>query len=222
MSKLNNENLITLETLVSIFTVEKGTFKILLKRKSTDPYKGYWVLPGKILNNQTTLEENTDSILNETIGTTKIYIEQNFTFSKIDREPNERVLATTYIGLIDSKTNELKNKIETTELQWFPINELPKIGYDNKEIIDYSIEKLKIKLNNITIIKNLFPSDFTLPELQNIYESIMNLKLDRRNFRKKFINLGLIEDTGYKSEGGSGRPAKLYRFKDDLKEINIF
>ena len=96
------------------------------------------------------------------------------------------------------------------------------MAYDHKEILENAIEKLKTKLTNTNVLKNLFPSDFTLPELQNVYEKIMNIKLDRRNFRKKFINLGLIEDTGYKNEGGSGRPAKLYKFKENIKEIDLF
>ena len=81
---------------------------------------------------------------------------------------------------------------------------------------------LYVKIVNTNILKSLFPSDFTLPELQNVYESILNRTLDRRNFRKKFINLGLIEDTGYKNEGYNGRPAKLYRFKENIKERDLF
>ena len=72
------------------------------------------------------------------------------------------------------------------------------------------------------MLKNLFPSDFTLPEIQKVYEQILNKKLDRRNFRKKFINLGLVTDTGDKNSGGNGRPGKLYRFNDDLKERDLF
>lgn len=223
MNKINNENSVLIEVLINIFTVEKGNLKILLSRKTTEPYKGYWELPNKILNKEETLEEKKEIILEETLGTKNVYTEQNHTFSKLDRNPNGRVLATSYIGLIDSKTIEIKNKKEDNkEYEWFTINELPKLAYDHKEVIEKATELLKTKLININILKKLFPSDFTLPELQGIYENILNKKLDRRNFRKKFINLGLIEDTGYKSEGRSGRPAKLYRFKESLKETYIF
>ena len=77
-------------------------------------------------------------------------------------------------------------------------------------------------MGNSNILKILFPSDFTLPELQRLYEQILGKKLDRRNFRKKFINLGLIEDTGDKNEGAAGRPAKLYRLKEQIEERNLF
>lgn len=223
MSKNNNENNIILENIISIFTIEKGTLKVLLQRKKTEPYKGYWRLPGNILNNAITIEQNIDEILDETIGTSNIYKEQVYTFSNIDRYPSERIIATAYVALTDNKTIEIKKEdaqIEDTD--WFDINALPKIAFDHKEIMDKAREELKSKLTNTTILKKLFPSDFTLPELQNTFESIMNIKLDRRNFRKKFITLGIIEETGYNNIGGSGRPAKLYRFKENIKETNLF
>ena len=107
-------------------------------------------------------------------------------------------------------------------MKWFLINELPKIGYDHEEIAINSIETLKKKLLTSESLKTLFPSDFTLPELQKIYEQILGKQLDRRNFRKKFLSLDLIEDTNEKNIGCNGRPAKLYRFKEGIQNINIF
>lgn len=223
MSKTNEKNSILLENRINIFTVENGNLKVLLQKKSKEPYKGYWELPGSLLKKDETLEENINNLLIETIGTKNIYKEQNYTFSSIDRYPNERVLATSYIGLTDTRKVKLNKNIEDIEdIQWFDMKELPKIAFDHKEIMDKARQELKSKLTNTTVLKNLFPSDFTLPELQNTFESIMNIKLDRRNFRKKFITLGLIEETGYNNIGGSGRPAKLYRFKENIKETNLF
>lgn len=217
MSK--KEDSFILESLINIFTVEKGKLKILLERKKEDPYKGYWILPNETLKKDTTLEVTIESILNRTINTSKIYTEQNYTFSGIDRYPENRIISTSYIGLVDNKKLKLNDEIE---LNWFNLDELPKIGYDHKEIIESSKELLKTKLVNTTILKNLFPNEFTLPELQSVFESIMNKNLDRRNFRKKFLTLNLIEETGNNSVGGSGRPAKLYKFKENIKDINLF
>ncbi len=219
MNKQKNENKILLETMINLYTVDKGKLKILLERKKEEPYKGYWTLPNDILEKDKTLETTIESILNKTINTSNIYIEQNRTFSEIDRNPNNRVVATSYIGLVDNRIIKLNEELE---INWFNLDELPKIGYDHKEIIEESKKQLKTKLVNTTILKNLFPSDFTLPELQSVFESIMNKKIDRRNFRKKFFTLNLIEETGYNSIGGSGRPAKLYKFKDNIKDINLF
>lgn len=217
MSK--KEESFILESLINIFTVEKGKLKILLERKKEDPYKGYWILPKETLKKETTLELTIESILNRTINTSKIYTEQNHTFSGLDRYPDSRAITTSYIGLVDNKKVKLNKDLE---LNWFNLEELPKIGFDHKEIIETSKQLLKTKLVNTTILKNLFPNEFTLPELQSVFESIMNKKLDRRNFRKKFLTLNLIEETGNNSVGGSGRPAKLYKFKENIKDINLF
>ena len=212
-----------LETLISIFTIDKGDLKVLLLRKKTEPYKGYWILPGNILRNDETLEDNiTDAVLDKT-GLLSVYIEQCYTFSNIDRDPDGRVIATSFIGLVDSKSVEIKREERPEyETAWFSIEELPKLGYDHENIIARNIDYLKKKIVNSNVLKSLFPSDFTLPELQHVYEQILGKELDRRNFRKKFIGLDLIEDTLEKNTGFNGRPAKLYRFKDEIKEINLF
>lgn len=223
MSSLGRNYNNYLETLISIFTIDKGALKVLLLRKKTEPYKGYWILPGNILRNDETLEDNiTDAVLDKT-GLLSVYIEQCYTFSNIDRDPDGRVIATSFIGLVDSKSVEIKREDRPEfETAWFSIDELPKLGYDHESIISRNIDYLKRKIVNSNVLKSLFPSDFTLPELQHVYEQILGRELDRRNFRKKFIGLDLIEDTLEKNVGFNGRPAKLYRFKDDIKEINLF
>jgi 8-oxo-dGTP diphosphatase len=129
----------------------------------------------------------------------------------------------SYLALIDSKTLEIKKEDRPDlELQWFNIDDIPKMGYDHEIIVKDSIKLLSKKLLNSKVLKNLFPSDFTLPEIQKVYEQILGRELDRRNFRKKFINLGLVTDTGDKNIGGNGRPGKLYRFNEDLRERDLF
>lgn len=223
MSSLGRNYNNYLETLISIFTIDKGELKVLLMRKKTEPYKGYWILPGNILKNDETLEDNiTDAVLDKT-GLLNVYIEQCYTFSDLERDPDGRVLATSFIGLVDSKSVEIKREERPDfETAWFSIDELPKLGYDHEVIISRNIDSLKKKIINSNVLKGLFPSDFTLPELQHVYEQILGRELDRRNFRKKFISLDLIEDTMEKNVGFNGRPAKLYRFKDDIKELDLF
>lgn len=211
------------ETLISIFTVDKGKLKVLLIRKKTEPYKGYWVLPGEILKNSETLENNvTDAVLDQT-GLYNVYIEQCYVFSNLLRHPENRVLATIFMGLVDGISMQYKRE-ERPEVdsEWFSIDEIPKMAYDHEEAIQRSVEHLKKKIVNSNVLKSLFPSDFTLPEIQKVYEKILGKDLDRRNFRKKFINMDLIEDTNEIFVGMSGRPAKLYRFKEDIQEIDLF
>lgn len=214
---------VILETLISIFTVENGDIKVLLMKKKTDPYRGYWILASNILKNKETIEDNIFSIIKYRLGYPEMYMEQGHIFSNLDRDPDERIIGVSYLGLIDSKTLEIKKEDKPElELQWFNINDIPKMGYDHEIIVRDSIKLLSKKLLNSKILKNLFPSDFTLPEIQKVYEQILGRELDRRNFRKKFINLGLVTDTGDKNIGGNGRPGKLYRFNDDLKERDLF
>ena len=216
------EKNISLETLISIFTIDKGEIKVLLERVNDEPYKGYWMIPNTPLYKDMTIEENLLSYVNEELGLCNISLDQNKIFS--DELVNDiRKISISYNGLIDSKTIELKkSEINNKELHWFLINEIPKMAYDHERIINCSIKTLKKKIKNTEMLKLLFPSDFTLPELQKIFELILGQELDRRNFRKKLISLDLIEDTNEFNIGCNGRPAKLYRFKDDIKEIDIF
>ena len=222
MEQTNEINSLTCETLIAIFTVDSGVVKILLSRKKTEPYKGYWTLIGKKLGNDETLEDNiTDVVIDET-GLSNIYIEQIHTFSSLDRNYTERTLSTVFIGLVDSKTVELKQYKDNGDYAWFSIDAIPKTGYDHESLIKYGVDYLRKKIVSSNMLKLLFPSDFTLPELRKVYEQILDITIDRRNFRKKFVSMGLIEDTGYKNEGYTGRPAKLYRFQDELKEKTLF
>lgn len=217
------EYAVILETLVSIFTVDKGSLKVLLMKKKTDPYRGYWILPSNIMTNKETLEDNIYSTINGRLGYPEMYLEQGHIFSNLDRDPDERIVGVSYLALIDSKTLEIKKEDRPDlELQWFNIDDIPKMGYDHEIIVKDSIKLLSKKLLNSKVLKNLFPSDFTLPEIQKVYEQILGRELDRRNFRKKFINLGLVTDTGDKNIGGNGRPGKLYRFNEDLRERDLF
>lgn len=212
-----------IETLISIFTIDKGEVKTLLIRKKDEPYKGYWILPGGILAGNETIETNISNNVFEKCGIYNLYIEQDHIFSDLHRNPEKRVIACSFIGLIDSISIKIKKEERPhIESAWFSLNAIPKMGYDHEQVIEHAIDTLRKKIVNTNILKSLFPSDFTLPELQSVYESILNRPLDRRNFRKKFINLGLIEDTGYKNEGYNGRPAKLYRFKENIKERDLF
>ena len=211
-----------IETLISLFTVDKGVIKIFLLRKKLDPYKGYWMLPGSILREDETLEENIKEVFETKIGLEDIEVKQSHLFGDLDRIVNNRVLAINYIGLVDFVTVDLKQDIEDIEYQWFNINQIPKAAFDHNDIILNAISDLKDVLVNSNSLKKLFPSDFTLREIQDVYEQILGYELDRRNFRKKFISLDLIEPTGMMNDGYSGRPAKLYRFKDKIKERDLF
>lgn len=134
-----------------------------------------------------------------------------------------RMVAVAFLGVIDSsQVSVLRETQNTSNADWFPIDKIPPLGYDHDEILPAALKELQEKITSSTILKSLFPNTFSLPELQKVYEAILNKKLDRRNFRKKMLSLDLIEDTGETAKFAGKKPAKLYRFKKRIKEKNIF
>lgn len=211
-----------IEVVTTALTVIDGKAKILLIRNKKEPYKGYWMLPSEIVRNQVTIEDTLEQCVIEQTGLPMMYVRQGNVFGEIERKVDRRVIGISYLGLIDSVQIELKQQPYSIEdLNWFSIDKLPKLAFDHEEIIKSNLEMLKGLLYDVFTLKHLFPSDFTLPELQKAIEMILGTELDRRNFRKRFIQNDLIEETGDKTEGGSGRPAKLYRFKEtDMISVN--
>lgn len=206
------------EVVANLITVIDGEVKILLCRNKREPYKGYWILPSQMVRQDVTLEEGLELCLSDKAKLPVIEMKQVGVFGSLDRKVNKRVIGISYLGLIDSVTIALK-QIEHSidDLNWFPINKLPKLGFDHEQIIASTIVQLRTMLHDYHILKYLFPSDFSLPEMQRACEMILDCPLDRRNFRKKFMQHDLIEETGDQTEGTSGRPAKLYRFKEPFE-----
>ena len=210
------------EVLDNIFLFDKGNVKILLLKKETEPYKGYWFVPRCMILEEETIEEAAKQAAYEFTGLNTIDFIVDTLFSEPTRIPEERILGISTIGLTDSVTISLKQEGTNYEYSWFSIESLPKMIYDHSKIANRAIEDLKQILNTFTNMKKIFPSDFTLPELQKAYEEIWNEKFDRRNFRKKIIALDILEETGDNNIGESGRPAKLYRFNENLEHKKMF
>ena len=196
-----------IEVLVNICAVDDGKLKIFLRHKKNDPYKGYWLLPGNIVPNNQTLEESAeDTVINST-NFPSLFLIEGKTFSNLDRDPLERIIACTFTSVT------LKSLTNNPEMQWFEVDELPKLAYDHEIIAKENIKELKkqIMINQNNILLKLFPNDFTLSELQHFFEYITDRELDRRNFRKKLIDSKIVVETGEKINT-AGRPSKLYMF----------
>ncbi len=201
-----------IEALVLICSASKGSLKVYLERRTEDPYKGYWMLPGGRVSNNETLEEKASEIFKDATGLENEKMFQSKIFSDLDRGGDERVIAQSFFAITDADVTAIKDSEKNME--WFDVDELPKIAFDHAKIINDVINEIKLKIvnNYDDILLDFFPSDFTLPELQKFYESIAGKKMDRRNFYKKFVSQDLVVDTGIKTTGSSGRPGVLYRF----------
>ena len=186
-----------LEVLINLFTIEKGVLKVLLVRRDIEPYRGYWMLPTGLLLSNETIEECSREVLYEWLGLKDIHLENCGIYSELKRIPVERVIGSSLTGIIDIDSFNIKRKKNIESFAWFSVDEIPKVVYDHDQIIMDASKYIRKRLRQIDFLKHLFPSDFTLPELQMTYEQIIGKSLDRRNFRKKIINIKmkkLMED----------------------------
>ncbi len=200
---------------IATFTVENGSIKVLLIRRDTEPFVGYWGLPGGAVYNNESVEFAAKRELKEKTGLIRLHLHQFHAFSDPTRDPRMRMISIGYLALIDkTKVSALQRTPKATTARWFDIKSIPLLAFDHKTILDTALVELRkgmLKTNNI---KGLLPEQFTLTELQRIYESIFDTTFDRRNFRRKFLSLGLIEPTGMLKEAKGCRPANYYRFTD--------
>lgn len=202
-----------LEVIINLFTVENGKIKILLIKKLEEPFKNYWYLPSNLLMTSETIEECARDTIFDFTNFDEVYLEQSNVFSKIDRLPNDRIIANSLIGIIPNTILNNHKYRKNIECSWFNIDDIPKTVYDHAIIIEDAINFLKKKIINHELVSLFLEEDFTLPELQSIYECAYGKTLDRRNFRKSMIETNKIIDSGKKAKPINGRPPKLYKFK---------
>ena len=182
-------------------------------------YKGKWSLLGDFaIDNDEDLDEAAHRILRERTGMHNVYLEQVKTFGKPGRHPGGRVLTVAYCSLINIQHHELK--IHAHELHWHNVSSLKEMAFDHKEILDVCYKWLQKRIQEHPLGFNLLPDKFSLRELQNLYEAILGVSLDKRNFRKKFASMNLLIDTGEMERDVSHRPGKLYKFNFEKYEKN--
>lgn len=206
----------------AIFTVDKGIMKVLLIKRDNEPYFGYWSLPGGCLYNNELVIDGAKRELKEKTGINEVELSMFDVFDKVDRSPLKRMICLAFIGVLDKdKANYLNKTEKASAIDWVDVKKIPKLAYDGNEVLDSAIIKLRELIQTTEILKALFPKEFTLPELQSVYESILNITIDRRNFRKKMINDKLIIDTNKTINYNGKKPAKLYKFNDKCKIKSI-
>lgn len=198
----------------NIFTIDKGTIKILLIKRKYDPFKDKWALVSGSLYNDEDIISGLNREIKEKTNLTDIENILVGVYGDINRSPAMRMVGISYIGLIDRYKVEVnKETLKTVDAKWFSLDELPKdLAFDHQLIIHDSYEKLKKLVLETNILKSLYPNGFTIPEIQKVYESILNKKLDRRNFRKKILSLEFVCETDEMSNFVGKKKARVYKF----------
>jgi 8-oxo-dGTP diphosphatase len=198
--------------LVVIYTVIDGDLRVLLIHRSAEPYRDLWAIPGgRLKPGESLVEAATRKLLDET-GLEDVFLEQLYTFGDLDDVTPGGSIAITYFALVDHARARLAERPDWRPA-WFSMRELPKLAFRNEGVLNYALERLRNKLEYTNVAYSLLPGRFTLSQLQRVYESITGHALDKRNFRKRMLSLGIIQETGDQKAEGAGRPARLYRFR---------
>lgn len=199
---------------VVIYGFEEGRLKVFIQKINKNPYAGAWSLPGKLIKADESLEDAAEEMLSEAIGNKAVYIEQLNAFGKITRHPLGRVIDVTFYSLINL-ANDVKSYRADKEVRWVALSELPELAYDHNEMLELAQHRLRRRLINRPIGFKLLPSEFTLNDLQALYEEILGHKLDKRNFRKKVLKLNILTEKGHESTVSPGRNPRLYAFNPE-------
>ncbi|HEY5870469.1 MAG TPA: NUDIX domain-containing protein [Candidatus Tectomicrobia bacterium] len=195
-----------------IFTVLEDRLHLLLIQMTKVPYTGRWALPGGLIQDAESLDAAAGRILYEETGVADVYLEQLYTFGQPDRDPAGRVISVAYCALIHAAGITLHRQLKYADVRWWPCAPLPPLAYDHNTVAAYARQRLEWKLAYTNVAWSLLPRRFALTELQKVYEAVLGRPLDKRNFRKKILALGLVEPVGETAMRGAHRPAMLYRF----------
>ena len=195
-----------------VFGYEEGNISVLLIKRKYDPFKGQWAIPGGFVENDESLEDAVERELFEETGIKINYLEQLYTFGKPNRDPRGRVVSIAFFGLVRPNAFKIYASTDAEQVQWFNINELPKLSFDHKEILKTAIERLQGKITYEPIGFELLDKKFPFSDLEKLYTTLLGREIDRRNFRKKIVGLNVLDELDEKVSKGSGRPANLFQF----------
>lgn len=211
--KQSSEQDIKVATDAVIFTVRRGELMVLLIQMKKTPYTGKWAVPGGIIGQTETSEQAARRILTTQTGIRDAHLEQLATFDDPKRDKLRRVVSVAYVALVASEKVILKTTEKYADVRWWPAGKLPPLAYDHKDVVAVGVARLQAKLEYTNVAWSLLPKEFSLTELQEIYEIILGRPVDKRNFRRRVLDLGIVVGTGKKRTGGAHRPAELYAFK---------
>lgn len=201
-----------------VFGFDASDLKALLIRRAIEPFAGKWALPGGFVRVGESLDDAVRRELREETGLERVFLEQLYTFGDPGRDPREHTVSVAYYALVKLSDHRVRAATDARDARWHSVAKLPQLAFDHAEIVNVARARLRAKVRYRPIGFELLPVKFTLTQLQRMYEVILGRELDKRNFRKKVLSLGVLRELDELAQEGAHRPARLYSF--DRKEYD--
>ena len=195
-----------------VFGLDDEDLKILLIERGLEPFAGMWAVPGGFVHLDESLEEAAARELREETGLIAAYLEQFHAFSRVDRDPRERIVTIAFYSLVNIFDHKVRAATDARDAAWFSLQDAPQLAFDHEEILKAAFQRLKERVRTKPVGFELLPDKFALSQLQHLYETILERTLDKRNFRRKVLSLEFVEETSEIQKDVSHRAARLYRF----------
>lgn len=204
---------VAVDAIVFGYSKDDGVSVLLIQRKY-EPFKGQWAIPGGFVQEDESLEHAVRRELKEETGIELNYLEQLYTFGNPERDPRQRIISISYFGLVNtSNFRTLKASTDAENAKWFSIKKIPALAFDHKQILSVAIDRLRAKVRYQPIGFELLDKKFPFSDLERLYMALLDRDINRRNFSKKILSFGFLEETGELSvPAGKGRPSKIYQF----------
>ena len=202
---------VSVDAVVFGYDQENGVSVLLIKRKN-EPFQKMWALPGGLVETGEELDDAVKRELKEEAGIDVNYLEQLFTFGDPNRDPRNHAISVSYFGLVRPQDFQLAAQSDAEDVAWFNIKKLPRLAFDHKKIIEAAIKRLRGKITYEPVGFELLEKKFPFSDLEKLYQTLLDQDLDRRNFKKKIMALGILEELDETLQRGAGRPAWLFKF----------
>ena len=203
---------VTVDCVVFGFDAQEHDLKVLLIQRAADPFKDHWALPGGFVDMDEEVETAAMRELEEETGMTNVFLEQLYTFGNLNRDPRGRVISVAYYALVTRADKTILAASDAKNVHWFSVNDLPSLAFDHDKILEMGLQRIRGKVSYQPIGFELLPDKFPLSALQKLYETILEQPLDKRNFRKKILSMGILTELEEFQKDVSHRAARLYRF----------
>jgi 8-oxo-dGTP diphosphatase len=197
-----------------VFGLDEAGLQVLLIQRDLEPFRGAWALPGGFVHIDEDLDQAARRELREETGLDTAFLEQLYTFGGLGRDPRERVVTVAYYALLKLSDHRVQAATDARDAAWFAVDDLPRLAFDHADIVSVALTRLRGKVRYQPIGFELLPPKFTLSQLQRLYEIVLERPLDKRNFRKKVLALGLLEELDEVEQDVAHRAARLYRFDE--------